>query len=79
MHGPAANAGCRAPTGSSLMSRVHAATRPDAPNPRRVIMVVHEINHAAWADHVVALENGKLAASSPPQVVLIGQGPLGAL
>ncbi|MFV0335054.1 MAG: ABC transporter ATP-binding protein [Tropicimonas sp.] len=57
----------------ALMKRIHAATRPAAPHPRAVVMVVHEINHvAAWADHVVALKEGRLVLSGPPGEVLTG-------
>lgn len=37
---------------------------------RSIVMVLHEVNHAAaWADHVVALKNGKLAAQGNPHEV----------
>lgn len=37
---------------------------------RSIVMVLHEVNHAAaWADHVVALKNGKIAAQGSPHDV----------
>lgn len=34
---------------------------------KSVVVVLHDINHAAvWADHIVALKEGKLAAEGPP-------------
>ncbi|MFD0982724.1 iron ABC transporter ATP-binding protein [Tropicimonas aquimaris] len=55
----------------ALMARVHALSRPEAPRPRRVVMVVHEINYAAaWADHIIALKDGAIAACGAPTEVL---------
>ena len=35
-----------------------------------VVLVLHEVNHAAaWADHVVALKAGRVAAEGPPDAV----------
>ncbi|WP_050526427.1 iron ABC transporter ATP-binding protein [Pseudorhodobacter aquimaris] len=37
---------------------------------RSVVVVVHDINHAAvWADHIVAMKAGRIAAEGPPQAV----------
>ena len=37
---------------------------------RSVVMVLHEVNHAAaWADHVVALKSGRVFAEGPPETV----------
>ena len=37
---------------------------------RSVVMVLHEVNHAAaWADHVVAMKAGRIAAEEPPDAV----------
>lgn len=50
----------------SLMERL-AALRDQG---RSVVMVVHEINFAAaWADHVVALKAGRVAATGTPAEV----------
>lgn len=55
----------------ALMARVHALSRPTAEHLRSIVMVVHEINYAAaWADHIVALKDGKLTVSGPPREVL---------
>lgn len=55
----------------ALMARIHALSRPFAARPRSIVMVVHEINYvAAWADHVLALKDGRLAVSGPPGEVL---------
>ena len=35
-----------------------------------IVLVLHEINHAAaWADHIVALKAGRVAAEGPPETV----------
>ena len=37
---------------------------------RSVVMVLHEVNHAAaWADHVVAMKAGRIVAEGPPDTV----------
>ena len=37
---------------------------------RSVVMVLHEVNHAAaWADHVVAMKAGRIVAEGPPDAV----------
>ena len=37
---------------------------------RSVVMVLHEVNHAAaWADHVVAMKAGRIVAEGPPDDV----------
>lgn len=37
---------------------------------RSVVVVLHDINHAAvWADHVVAMKAGRIAAEGPPAEV----------
>ncbi|MDZ4309487.1 MAG: ATP-binding cassette domain-containing protein [Cypionkella sp.] len=37
---------------------------------RSVVMVLHEVNHAAaWADHVVAMKAGRIVAEGPPEAV----------
>lgn len=66
----------------ALMARVHALTRKGAmistedaelavPPARSIVAVVHEINYVgAWADHVVALKNGRVAVTGPTAEVL---------
>lgn len=52
----------------ALMARLHQAVREDA---RSVVMVVHEVNYAAaWADHIVAMKDGRIIAEGPPDEVL---------
>jgi len=37
---------------------------------KSVVMVLHEVNHAAaWADHVVAMKQGRIIAEGPPAQV----------
>ncbi len=44
-----------------------------------VVVVLHEINHAAaWADHVVAMKAGRVVAEGPPAEICTA-GTLGAL
>ena len=46
---------------------------------KSVVVVLHDINHAAvWADHIVALKDGALAAEGPPAQLCTPQ-VLGAL
>ncbi|MBE3638221.1 iron ABC transporter ATP-binding protein [Mangrovicoccus algicola] len=53
-----------------LMARIHALSRAGG---RSVVMVVHDINYAAaWADHVVALKDGRLDFEGAPREVLTG-------
>ncbi|MBU2865650.1 iron ABC transporter ATP-binding protein [Pacificibacter marinus] len=41
---------------------------------RSIVVVVHDINHAAaWADHVIALKEGRIAAEGPPETVCTSQ------
>ncbi|WP_138467245.1 ABC transporter ATP-binding protein [Poseidonocella sp. HB161398] len=55
----------------ALMARIHALSREGG---RSVVMVVHDINYAAaWADHIVALENGRLAFEGAPREVLTAE------
>lgn len=42
---------------------------------KSVVVVLHEVNYAAaWADHIVALKDGRIAAAGPPAEVLTGAG-----
>lgn len=55
----------------ALMARLHAVSRDGG---RSVVMVVHDINHAAaWSDHVVAMKAGRVAFAGPPAEVLTGE------
>lgn len=46
---------------------------------RSVVVVLHDINHAAvWADHVVAMKAGRIAARGSPAEVCTA-GVLGAI
>lgn len=41
---------------------------------RSIVVVLHDINHAAvWADHVVAMKAGRIAAEGPPEAVCTSQ------
>lgn len=52
----------------ALMSRLAALVREEG---RSVVAVVHEINYAAaWADHVIAMKNGRIVAEGPVSEVL---------
>ncbi|MEI4470873.1 iron ABC transporter ATP-binding protein [Frigidibacter sp. MR17.24] len=38
---------------------------------KSIVVVVHEVNYAAaWADHVIAMKDGRVAAEGPPAEVL---------
>ncbi|KUF11082.1 ATP-binding cassette domain-containing protein [Pseudoponticoccus marisrubri] len=61
-----------------LMARLHAMSQT-GPQARGVVIVVHDLNAAAlWADHVVALRDGRLFADGPAAEVLT-PATLGAL
>ncbi len=52
----------------ALMQRLREVARAHG---RSVVIVVHEINYAAaYADHIVALKDGRLAATGTPEEVL---------
>lgn len=52
----------------ALMARLADLVRGSA---RSVVTVVHEVNYAAaWADHVVAMKNGRVVAQGAPEAVL---------
>lgn len=52
----------------ALMSRLSRLVRDSG---KSVVVVVHEVNYAAaWADHVVALKAGRIAATGTPDEVL---------
>lgn len=52
----------------SLMARLRALVDQQA---RGVAIVVHEVNYAAaWADHVIAMKDGRVMAEGPPDAVL---------
>ncbi|MFU1477263.1 ATP-binding cassette domain-containing protein [Roseovarius sp. C7] len=56
-----------------LMARLHGLSRPEPEGAvgRSVVLVVHDINAAArWADHVVALRDGRVHAAGPCDEVL---------
>jgi iron complex transport system ATP-binding protein len=41
---------------------------------RSIVVVVHDINHAAvWADHIVAMKDGRIIAEGPPETVCTAQ------
>lgn len=53
-----------------LMARLSRMARDEG---RGVVVVLHDINHAAaWADHIVALKGGALHAQGPAAAVLTG-------
>lgn len=52
----------------SLMARLRGLVDQGG---RSVAMVVHEVNYAAaWADHVIALKDGRVMAEGPAEAVL---------
>ncbi|RJL08203.1 ABC transporter ATP-binding protein [Paracoccus siganidrum] len=52
----------------ALMARLRGLVRDGG---RSAVMVVHEINYAAaWADHIIAMKDGRIAAEGPPEAVL---------
>ncbi len=60
----------------ALMARLSGLVRGAG---KSVVVVIHEVNHAAaWADHVVALKAGRIAATGTPDEVLTAP-VLGAL
>ncbi|MFD1796570.1 ATP-binding cassette domain-containing protein [Paracoccus aurantiacus] len=60
----------------SLMARLSQLVRASG---KSVVVVLHEVNYAAaWADHIVALKDGRILAEGAPQDVLTENG-LGAL
>ena len=53
-----------------LMSRLHEMSRP-GPSARAVVVVIHDLNAtAAWADRVIAMKDGRIAAAGPRDAVL---------
>ncbi|WBU59846.1 iron ABC transporter ATP-binding protein [Paracoccus albus] len=55
-----------------LMQRLSQLVRESG---KSVVVVVHEVNYAAaWADHIVALKEGRIVATGPAQEVLTGDG-----
>ena len=56
----------------ALMQRLSELVRLSG---KSVVVVVHEVNYAAaWADHIIALKEGRVAASGRPQDVLTEAG-----
>ncbi|MBB1492122.1 ATP-binding cassette domain-containing protein [Paracoccus sp. MC1854] len=52
----------------ALMARLAELVRGSG---RSVVTVVHEVNYAAaWADHIVAMKNGRIVAEGAPEAVL---------
>lgn len=37
---------------------------------RTVVMVLHELNHSRWADHVIAMKDGRVVAEGTPEQVI---------
>lgn len=55
----------------ALMQQLSALVRQSG---KSVVVVVHEVNYAAaWADHVVALKEGRVAATGTPAQVLTSE------
>ena len=55
----------------ALMQQLSALVRQSG---KSVVVVVHEVNYAAaWADHVVALKDGRVAATGAPSEVLTAE------
>jgi iron complex transport system ATP-binding protein len=53
-----------------LMEQLHTMSRP-GPEARGVLIVVHDLNAAAlWADHVLALKDGRVFAAGPAAEVM---------
>lgn len=53
-----------------LMARLHAMSRP-GPGTRSVVIVVHEVNYAAaWADHIVAMKDGRIVTAGKRETVM---------
>lgn len=40
---------------------------------RTVVMVLHELNHSRWADHVIAMKDGQVVAEGPPEQVITAE------
>lgn len=56
--------------GRALMARLAALVREGG---KSVVVVLHDINYAAaWADHILALKDGKVMAAGAPADVLTG-------
>ncbi|WBU52683.1 ABC transporter ATP-binding protein [Paracoccus sp. SCSIO 75233] len=55
----------------ALMARLSELVRETG---KSVVVVVHEVNYAAsWADHIIALKDGRVAATGTPDQVLTTQ------
>ena len=55
----------------ALMQQLSGLVRQSG---KSVVVVVHEVNYAAaWADHVVALKDGRVAATGAPSEVLTAE------
>ncbi|WBU64259.1 iron ABC transporter ATP-binding protein [Paracoccus aerodenitrificans] len=56
----------------ALMARLSQSVRDSG---KSVVVVVHEVNYAAaWANHIVALKNGRISAIGAPSEVLTSAG-----
>ncbi|AGT11375.1 iron ABC transporter ATP-binding protein [Paracoccus aminophilus] len=52
----------------ALMQRLHELVRQEN---KSIVVVIHEVNYAAaWADHIVAMKDGRILAEGTPQEVL---------